>query len=132
MKNRKSNGWQRSKCRQHKLYQKYLNSDNKIWTTGVYFDTDKKRLCWFNNLWHRKFWRRIFNRRLRHIKKLPNFGGYRKIFYLVLNCDRISLGYHGELKPARRPKIKLPRRKIQNKNIRPPKLRRLKFYQRRN
>ncbi|MBQ7704403.1 MAG: hypothetical protein IJT73_03105 [Selenomonadaceae bacterium] len=131
-KNRRGNGWQRSKIRRRKLYKKYLNGNHKIWTTGVYFDTDKKQLRWFNNLWHRKFWRRNFNRRLRHKKFLPNFGGYKKIFYLVLNCDIVGLGYHGELKLARRPKIKLPRLKIFNKKIRPRQLRWFKIYQRSN
>ena len=88
MENRRSNGWLRAKIRRHRLWKKYDNRTRKIWTTGVYFDEDKRRLCWFNNLWNRKYWRRNFNHRLRHKKFIPNFGAYRKFFYLVLNCDR--------------------------------------------
>ena len=91
MVSRRSNGWRRSKVRQHRLEIGLKNSTNRLWTTGVFFDEDKKRLIWFSNLWHRKYWRENFNKRLRHIKNIADYNFYRKIFYLVLNCDRISL-----------------------------------------
>lgn len=84
----KGNGWLRSKVRQHRLRQKYANRTHRIWASGVYFDEDKRRLCWFNNLWNRKYWRGVANRRLRHKKNVPNYGAYRKFFYMILNCDR--------------------------------------------
>ena len=90
-KGRRSNGWRRSKIRQHKLEISLKNNSNGLWTTGVFFDEDKKRLIWFSNLWHRKFWRGNFNKRIRHIKTISDYNFYRKLFYLVLNCDRISL-----------------------------------------
>ena len=94
MVSRRSNGWRRSKVRQHRLEIGLKNSTNRLWTTGVFFDEDKKRLIWFSNLWHRKYWRENFNKRLRHIKNIADYNFYRKIFYLVLNCDRISLHYN--------------------------------------
>lgn len=100
MVSRRSNGWRRSKIRQHRLEMGLKNNTNRLWTTGVFFNEDKKRLVWFSNLWHRKYWRENFNKRLRHIKNIADYNFYRKIFYMVLNCDRISLhcnrvSYHG-------------------------------------
>ncbi len=86
---RRGNGWRRSK-----LVLGYKNTpQHHIWITGVFFDGDKNRLVWFSNLWHRKFWREVFNRRVRHIKNIPDYNFYRRLFYLVLNCDMVSLGY---------------------------------------
>ena len=43
MENRRSNGWLRAKIRRHRLWKKYDNRTRKIWTTGVYFDENKRR-----------------------------------------------------------------------------------------
>ena len=120
-KGRRSNGWRRSKIRQHKLEISLKNDSNRLWTTGVFFDEDKKRLIWFSNLWHRKFWRENFNRRIRHIKNISDYNFYRKLFYLVLNCDRISLhchrvSYNGTKKSRRKYKEKI----ISNKSYESP------------
>ena len=125
---RRGNGWRRSKTRQHKLECSVRNTSTQFWTTGVFFDEDKNRLVWFSNLWHRKFWRITFNRRIRHIKNIPDYNFYRKIFYLILNCDMVSLGYHGEMKPERKLKLKNPSEIHSNKKIRPHQLRWFKMY----
>ena len=92
---RRGNGWRRSKIRQHRLEVRFKNTpQHHIWITGVFFDEDKNRLVWFGNLWNRKFWRIIFNRRIRHIKNIPNYNFYRRLFYLVLNCDIVHIIYH--------------------------------------
>ena len=114
---RRSNGWRRSKIRQHKLEISLKNNSNRLWTTGVFFNEDKKRLIWFSNLWHRKYWRENFNRRIRHIKNMSDHNFYRKLFYLVLNCDRISLhcnrvSYNGIKKSRRKYKEKIISNKI--------------------
>lgn len=49
MASRRSNGWCRSKVRQHRLEIGLKNNTNRLWTTGVFFDEDKKRLMWFSN-----------------------------------------------------------------------------------
>ena len=121
-KSRRGNGWRRSKNRQHKLELGLDNTSNRIWTTGVYFDEDKERLLWFNNLWHRKFWRVIFNRRLRHINDIPNNNFYRKIFYLVLNCDMVSVGWHGIKKSRREFKEKIITTKYHERQIKSARL----------
>jgi hypothetical protein len=73
-------------------------------------------------LWHRRFWRIIFNRRIRHIKGIPNNNFYRKLFYLVLNCDRVSLGYHGVKKARRQAKEKIIVKKYHECQVRTARL----------
>ena len=131
---RRGNGWRRSKTRQYRLELGYKNTPHRhIWITGVFFDEVKNRLLWFSNLWHRKFWRIIFNRRVRHIKNIPDYNFYRRLFYLVLNCDRISLhcnrvNYH-ELKNYC-PKIckKIVTKKYYEPSIRTKRLKWLPVY----
>ena len=123
-----SNGWLRSKTRQHRLEQGLKNTSNEIWTTGVFFDEDKNRLIWFSNLWHRKFWRVVFNRRVRHIKNIPDYNFYRRLFYLVLNCDMISLGYHGIKKSRREWKEKMAATKYHERQIRATRLQWVPIY----
>ena len=128
---RRSNGWWRSKIRQHILELGYKNTpQHHIWITGVFFDEGKNRLVCFSNLWHRKFWRMIFNRRVRHIKNIPNYNFYRRLFYLVLNCDMISLGYHGIMKHRRKYKEKIVSTKYYEKRIRPTRLKWVSMYRR--
>jgi len=94
IKNRHGNGFFRSRKRQQKLEKKFKTKSNEIWTSGVYFDEKKNRLEWFCNLWHRKFWKKIANHRVRHKKEIIQNGGYKKIFYMTMNCDRVSLITH--------------------------------------
>lgn len=93
-KNRHSNGFYRSRKRQRKLEKKFKSMSNQIWVTGVFYDEDKGRLDWFSNLWHRKYWRGIANRRVRRKKEILQNGGYKKFFYMVLNCDIVYLITH--------------------------------------
>ena len=116
---RRGNGWCRSKIRQHKLECGLKNTLNAILTTGVFFNKDKNRLVWFNSMWHRKFWRRVFNRRLRHIEDIPNYGSYRKKFFLELNCDMIRLVHHGIKKVGRECKEKIVTTKYYESQVRP-------------
>jgi len=51
----------------------------------------KNRLEWFCNLWHRNFWRKEANHRVRNKKEFLQNGGYRKYFYMVMNCNRVRL-----------------------------------------
>ena len=126
---RRGNGWRRSKTRQHKLELGYKNTPHRhIWITGVFFNEDKNRLVWFSNLWHRKFWREVFNRRIRHIKNIPDYNFYRRLFYLVLNCDMISLGYHGIVKPCREYKEKVVTTKYHENQVRPTRLKWVSMY----
>ena len=121
-KSRRSNGWRRSKIRQHKLEISLKNNSNRLWTTGVFFDEDKQRLIWFSNLWHRKYWRENFNRRIRHIENISDYNFYRKLFYLVLNCDRIILhcnrvSYNGIKKSRRKYKEKIISNKYRESQV---------------
>jgi len=125
---RRSNGWLRSKTRQHRLEQGLKNTSNEIWTTGVFFDEDKNRLIWFSNLWHRKFWRGVFNRRLRHIEDIPDYGSYRKNFFLELNCDMISIGHHGIKKSPRKRKEKMAVVKCHERQVRATRLQWVPIY----
>ena len=120
---RRGNEWRRSKTRQHRLELGYKNTSHRhIWITGVFFDEVKNRLLWFSNLWHRKFWREVFNRRVRHIESIPDYNFYRRLFYLVLNCDMISLEYRGIMKPRRECKEKVVSPKHYEKRIKPTRL----------
>ena len=133
MVNRRSNGWRRSKVRQHRLEIGLKNSTNRLWTTGVFFDEDKKRLIWFSNLWHRKYWRENFNKRLRHIKNIADYNFYRKIFYLILNCDRIGLyfkrvNYHERKNYCQQVCKKIVTKKYYEPSIRTKRLKWLPVY----
>ncbi len=90
-KNRNGNGFYRAKKRQQKLEKKFKKKSKKLWTSGVYFDENKNRLEWFCNLWHRNFWRKEANHRVRRKKEFLQYGGYKKYFYMVMNCDRVRL-----------------------------------------
>ena len=126
---RRGNGWRRSRTRQHKLELGYKNTPHRhIWITGVFFNEDKNRLVWFSNLWHRKFWREVFNRRIRHIKNIPDYNFYRRLFYLVLNCDMINLGYHGIMKLRREHKEKVVTTKYHENQVRPTRLKWVSMY----
>lgn len=87
--NRHSNGHFRSRTRNHRLKLKLECENNAIWTTGVFFDDDKNRIVWYNNLWNRKYWRGMANRRIRYSEDVPDYGSYKKFFYMVLNCDNV-------------------------------------------
>ncbi len=113
-KNRHSNGFYRSRKRQHKLEKKFKSMSNQIWVTGVFYDEEKGRLVWFSNLWHRKYWRGIANRRVRRQKEFLQNGGYKKFFYMVLNCDIVHLISHDiNMKERKTMTIKI----IDNKKI---------------
>lgn len=113
-KNRHNNGFFRSKKRQHKLEKKFKSMSNQIWVTGVFYDEEKGRLDWFSNLWHRKYWRGIANRRVRRKKEFLQNGGYKKFFYMVLNCDLVHLISHDiNMKERKTMTIKI----IDNKKI---------------
>ena len=101
--NRRSNGYFRSETRNHRLKLKFQRRDNKIWTTGVFFDRYKNRLVWFSNLWHRKYWRGVANHIVRHTEDVPDYGSYKKLFYMVLNCDMIHLMGHDIKAPSDSP-----------------------------
>ena len=92
--NKHGNGYFRSRTRNHKLKLKFQSRSNETWTTGVSFDKVKNRLVWFSNLWHRKYWRGVANHRVRHNEDVPDYGSYKKLFYMVLNCDMIHLMEH--------------------------------------
>lgn len=121
-KSRRSNGWLRSKNRQHKLERGLANTSNLIWATGVFFDEDKERLIWFNNLWHRKFWRENFNRRIRRMKNIYDNNFYRKLFFLALNCDMVKVTYHGIKKSRREWKEKIVNTKYHARQVRASRL----------
>lgn len=113
-KNRHNNGFFRSKKRQHKLKKKFKSRSKQIWVTGVFYDEEKGRLDWFSNLWHRKYWRGIANRRVRHKKEFLQNGGYKKFFYMVMNCDLVHLITHDiNIKELKTMNIKI----IDNKKI---------------
>ena len=92
--NRHSNGYFCSRTRNHRLKLRYQSRSHFLWTTGVFFNRNKNRLVWFSNLWHRKYWRGVANHRVRHNEDVPDYGSYKKLFYMVLNCDMIHLMGH--------------------------------------
>ena len=79
--NRRGNGYRRSRCRNSRLKGLYGIQKSYLHRT-VYFSEENQCLMEGSVLDSkvRKFAKNISNRRIRHYAKIPNYGGYKKVY----------------------------------------------------